>query len=310
VENGSHRVVAAPAMANNRLFFTSSGAVTCIDRQSGKILWSREQALSYADSSPLLVGDVVFAASSDGFVYALEQSNGSVRWKSSFISDPLEDFPGYEFRRARRRGDLARPVSSASDGTTLFQLMMDQSRVVALDCKTGDRRWAYRARGWLLAHPVVTEKYVLLGGEDFYLRCLDRMTGKQVWEFSTGSLIGAAPAVAGNLVYCAPCNGRVICLNVDTGKPYWSHRTELAFGGTRFIYCAPLVTDDAVYVAAADGGVCALDAFSGEVKWQFYVANDSEIGSFNMATDGTRIFLVTRPNKTWRKKYALYAVGD
>jgi outer membrane protein assembly factor BamB len=276
------------------------------------VIWSRELPKSFGGTWPLLVGDTLFAAGGDGMIYALKKQDGTVTWSADVLADRPADLHGFDSRAILRGGIRARIQSSASDGETLYQNVFDQSRMIALDGRTGARRWTYRAHAWLYSHPVIADSYVLASSEDLCLHCIDRRSGKAAWKKMTGGIVAAPPAVMSGRVYAAVCNGLVLCLDLETGKLIWSHRHDPPFDGNRFCYCAPIVTNDAVNVAASNGQVYSLDASTGKSRWGIFVVKDSELATYNMATDGKRLFVVTR-NRPYRpplRQFTLFAIGD
>jgi outer membrane protein assembly factor BamB len=308
---GHDLILAAPTIADGRIYVESTGGVTCASLD-GNPIWSRELPKSFGGTWPLLVGDTVFAAGGDGMIYALKKQDGTVMWSADVLADRPADLHGFDSRAFLRGGIRTRIQSSASDGETLYQNVFDQSRMISLDCRTGARRWTYRAHAWLYSHPVIADNYVLASSEDLCLHCVDRRSGKVAWKKMTGGIVAAAPAVMNGRVYAAVCNGLVLCLDLETGKLIWSHRQDPPFDGNRFCYCAPIVTNDAVYVAASNGQVYSLDASTGEPRWGIFVVKGSELATFNMATDGKRLFVVTR-NRPYRpplRQFTLFAIGD
>jgi len=308
---GHDLILAAPTVADGRIYVESAGGVTCASLD-GNVIWSRELPKSFGGTWPLVVGDTVFAAGGDGMIYALKKQDGTVIWSADVLADRPADLHGFDSRAVLRNGIQARIQSSASDGETLYQNVFDQCRMIALDCQTGSRRWTYRAHAWLYSHPVIADNYVLAGSEDLCLHCLDRRSGKLAWKKMTGGIVAAAPAVVNGRVYAPVCNGLVLCLDLETGKLIWSHRQDPPFDGNRFCYCAPIVTNDAVYVAASNGEIYSLNASTGEARWGIFVVKNFELAAYNMATDGKRLFVVSRnrPYRPPQGRFSLFAIGD
>lgn len=306
---GPFKIVSAPVILDGNVYLASTGDVKCMASSSGKTLWSRELPKSYGESSPLIVGDTLFVACGDGRMRAFNRKSGETIWETNLVADRPADQPGFETQYVLGEGIAMRPRSAASDGTFLFQPIYDQRRVIAVECRSGKRQWAYQTRGWLTSHPVVAGKYVLFGGDDVFLHCVDRQTGTVVWKFPPGAEIDAAPAVANGFVYLAGRNARVHCLELDSGKPVWMHRMDPMIEGS-FFWCAPLVTDDAVYIGSSIGFLTALDATTGESKWGVSVANGAEISSFALATDGKRLFAASRAMNRTHLQLGIFAVGD
>ena len=150
----------------------------------GDEIWRRDVAGGADGSSPLVVGDLVVAGGNDGFVYAWDARSGTERWKADIVKDTRRS-AGIR-RPAPRIGDnRARPGTAASDGINLYISIFDQSRVVALDLKTGAPRWSYQTKGWIAGMPTVAEGKVFFGSQDHKVYAVDASTGKFVWSFET-----------------------------------------------------------------------------------------------------------------------------
>jgi outer membrane protein assembly factor BamB len=296
-------------VAEQKIYVASAGSIKCVSCQTGEPVWSRDLPKSFGESSPLLVRDAVFVGCGDGFVRGFQRKTGEPIWQADLISDRPADLKGFQSQLVRSGDIAARMRSAASDGTTLFQPIYDQYRVVALDCRTGQRRWTYATRGWIPSEPTVAGDYVLIGAHDMYLHCVNRRTGKPVWKFPGGDEVQAAPAVANGRVYFTSWNARLHCADLETGKPIWMHRMDAEVEGTRF-FCAPIVTDDTVYIGATNGFVTAIDTANGSTRWSISLAENTEISSFALTTDGKRIFATSRPTLNFRARSGIFAIGD
>jgi outer membrane protein assembly factor BamB len=305
---GVQRIVAAPVVVDKMIYVATTVDVKCVSLESGRLVWSQGLPASFGETPPLIVGDVVFAAGGDG-VYAFRRANGERLWKHNLVDDRPVNSPSFDSQSLLGGETSMRTQAAASDGTLLFQPIYDQCRVVTLDCKTGKRKWSYPTRGWLPSHPAVSGRYVLFGGFDLYLHCVDRETGKSVWKSPSAAEVDAAPAVANGCVYFAANNARVHCVDLETGKRIWMHRMDPEVEGVTFV-CAPLVTDTAVYVGSSNGFLCALDATSGEFKWGLSLANRARISGSGLATDGKRLFAAVSPTRFPQRESGIFAVGD
>lgn len=282
------------------------GGLALVERHSGALLWNQEVAQGLA--GPAIVGMSIYAAGSDGKVYAFDLDTGKILWKHDYLHDAPPDPPGFDGNRARFSDNPARPCPIATDGRTIFFSVFDQCRVLAVDCETGTRRWAFQTQGWVLGTPAVAEEFVFIGSQDDFLYCINKQTGAEVWKFQTNARVEADPAVNDKFVYFGSCDANLYCLEKQTGKLVWKFQTEKRkkFGGP--IYEQTLLTPSTVYLPVMAGLVYAIDANSGKQKWQFRPSADSEIdGSF---TDGKRLFLLTRVNVDGAGEEAIYALGQ
>ena len=121
------------ALVDRRLLagFTD-GAVVALDPSDGRVLWVRdttadlppnasdELRFTDVDTTPIVVDDVVYAASFAGGLYALEPTSGSVRWLRSELTGVtgIAAAPGGQLILSS--GDLGVMAVRASDGERLW----------------------------------------------------------------------------------------------------------------------------------------------------------------------------------------------
>src|SRR6185436_1166774 len=72
--------------ATNVLAGFADGYLVSLDGATGEVVWARSFAAASdqfvdVDSTPTVVGDVVYASSYSGGFYALDAKDGSVRWR-------------------------------------------------------------------------------------------------------------------------------------------------------------------------------------------------------------------------------------
>ena len=276
-----------------------------LDRYTGAILWDRPVAEGLA--APVIFKERIFAAGNDGWVYAFDLHNGEELWNHDFVVDAPDDPPGFDGASARFGDQPARPRPIATDGETLFFCVFDQCRVIAVDLKTGQRRWAFQTKGWMFCRPAVTAKYVLVGSQDKHFYCIDKRTGQEVWKFKTNSRVEAAPASDGKRVFAGSCDANLYCCDIETGELLWKRATQKRkkYGGP--IYEQAFLASEIVYLPTMEGQVYAFNKSDGQVNWQFRPSENSEIDlSF---TDGKRLFVGTRLNIKNEGEQAVFAFG-
>ncbi|MGJ5815943.1 PQQ-binding-like beta-propeller repeat protein [Paludibaculum fermentans] len=155
------------------------GAVVAVSLETGKELW---RGLDPVQGAAVAVsGDLAFILAKNGTLYALDVATGRERWKTVLS--------------ARRAGCATRPV--VREGTIYLTADADEtpgdkakpagSYLFALDARTGQERWRYRAvvpdeySAACLRQPVVTSDTVFAaGGTRLY--AVDRATGTDRWK--------------------------------------------------------------------------------------------------------------------------------
>lgn len=283
-----------------------NGGLTLVERHSGAVLWSK---LIYQGlSAPVIYNERIFAASPNGKAYAFDLNTGEILWEHDYLHDAPPDPPGFDGNRARFGDKPARPGATSTDGKTVFFSVFDQCRVVAIDCQTGKRNWAFNTQGWMYARPAISEKYVLVGSQDEFVYCIEKKTGKEVWKFKTNSRVEASPATDGTHVFIGSCDANLYSLDLKSGKKVWHFKTQKRkkYGGP--IYEQAVIAKDVIYLPSMEGQVYALNKSTGKLLWQVRPSPQSEIDmSF---TDGKRLFVGTRQNFDDEGEEAFYCLGE
>jgi outer membrane protein assembly factor BamB len=211
----------------------------------------------YVQSSPAVVGGVVYAGSFDDNFYALSAATGAKIWSTSIgaavISSPAVAGGAVYF--------------GAGDGN-----------VYALNAATGAKLWTFTTGGEVPCSPTVADGIVYIGSDDGTLYALNAATGAKVWSFTTGFEMESSPAVAGGVIYAAG-DRNVYALSAATGAELWSFQT----GDT--VFSSPAVAGGVVYAGSADGNLYALDAATGARLWS--AATGGSVYSSPAVTNGT-----------------------
>jgi eukaryotic-like serine/threonine-protein kinase len=208
-------------------------------------------------------GDRVYFGSSDGRLYAVDDTDGSLVW--SF------DTGGAVAGAPAVAGSL---VIVAGRG----------ERVFAVDAATGAPRWSFamqpdvpaqRAWDYFTASPVVDGNRVLVGSGDGHLYALLVETGELLWTFQTADSIRAAPLVAGDTVYQPSGDDYVYALAASDGSLLWKYATEgttldRGLGFMRSdIFTRPSLRDGLLVFGSRDSNVYAVDVATHEKRWSF-----------------------------------------
>jgi outer membrane protein assembly factor BamB len=310
LEHVAPRTSEAMAVDGDRVFISSDDGLTALSLKTNQVIWRYAISGGAGESSPLVLDGTVFVAGYDGFVHAVDIAAGRVKWKRDIVADAPEPPPGFDPKRAVVGGNAARPRTIASDGAGLFVPIFDQSRVVALELRTGEKRWSFAAKGWIYGEPAVTEDSVLIGSQDDQLYCVEKLTGESRWNCKTKARIECGAAVRDGAVYFASCDGFLYSANAKTGRRNWAFETLKRSDGKHYaIYSAPLAATDAVCFGSFDGYLYAVHSASGELKWKIEPVETGEIAS-SPCTDGHRVFVVVRSADRRNGTTTLVAIGE
>jgi outer membrane protein assembly factor BamB len=235
-------------------------------------------------TSPAVVDGVVYIASLDGHLYALDEETGKEKW--NFKS--------------------SRPIASspAVDHGTLY-FVSSVGALVAIDCATGKPKWVFTAEyerkfeakglhgypsaaqtipdAWdvFTSSPAVASGKVFFGSGDGNLYAVDAASGLLQWKFGTKDVVHASPAVAGTTVFVGSWDSTLYAIDTETGQEKWSFKAgdDPAIHNQVGFQSSPAVVDGTVYVGCRDAHVYALDAATGRKKWDYPTSKSWVIGT-------------------------------
>lgn len=268
----------APPLPCARHVRGASGFVIAWDAATGRELWRYETAP--VETSPLLVGKLLYFGSWDGTFSALNARTGKVQWTFQ-ASAGITSSPAY---------DSGLVIAGTDDG-----------HVFALDAPTGKLRWQaasfsrFGRREYFYATPTLAYGRVYIGNADGTLYAFGASSGRLLWARRAGTYIYTAAAAWRQRIYVGTWDGYFSAFDAATGDLRWRHTAEGGISG------APTVMAGLVYYSTfgkftnshqrtvKDGPnrTYALDARTGKPVWQFPDGQYSPI-----VADRDRVYLV------------------
>ncbi|PWT86139.1 MAG: serine/threonine protein kinase [Blastocatellia bacterium] len=279
----------APAPADNWTQFRGNSGLTGVAASAPPatptVRWTFE-AGEAIDASPAIVDGVVYVASSNGDLLAIDLMSGQLRWKYATGGMIGESSPAVG-NGAVFFGDLGGTVHAVDvrDGKRLWTFKTDgevkssptiaddivligsyDTHLYALDSRTGKVRWKVQTNGPVHATAAVHDGIVYITGCDENFRALRLANGAAVFTIPTGAYTGASPLVAANRAYFGTFNYEVLGVDLRTKKIAWRYRNpnrEFPF------YASAAMRDGTVIVGGRDKLVHAIDAATGKAAWTF-----------------------------------------
>lgn len=270
------RIPSSPNVAGGIVYFGSyDGFFYAVDAATGKLVWKFQNAGEHRYSashlhgslplgenmpdpfdvylsSPVLWNGAVYFGSGDGFIYALDAENGSLKWKY-------------------KTGDVVHASPAISEGK-LFIGSWD-SYFYALDAATGKEIWRFKTgedsdihnQVGIQSSAVVADGMVYFGCRDSNLYALDAATGVEKWHFSNkGSWVITSPVVdKGRLYFATSDSAKFHILDARTGAPIGLLQFKWPFFGS------PSIAGGLIYLAGQDGKLFAIDLASQKQLWSF-----------------------------------------
>ncbi|APX98747.1 hypothetical protein BB347_18755 (plasmid) [Natronorubrum daqingense] len=254
---------------------------------------------------------VVYSASGDETVKALDAETGEEIWESTAHSDtvgsvapsPDEDTvysgsyddtvkaldaeTGEEIWESTAHSDSVESVAPSPDGDIVYSGGSDNT-VKALDSETGDEIWESTANSGVVYSVASSPDgdIVYSTGSDNTVKALDADDGEEIWEVDLSSnVMSVAPSPDGEIVYSDSTDDTVIALDAETGDEIWESTTHS--GSLRSV--APSPDGDIVYSGSFEGTVKALDADGGEEIWESTAHSDT-VQSVAPSSDGDVVY--------------------
>jgi uncharacterized repeat protein (TIGR01451 family) len=196
-------------------------------------------------SSPAVVNGVIYFASLDGPIFALDASTGAKLW--SFATG----------------GDV---ISSPAVANGVVYIGSRDGNLYALNASTGAKLWSYATGNQGPSSPAVVNGVVYIGSDDGAgggnVFALNATTGAKLWVYAAVCCVDSSPAVANGVVYVIGDDGTMYALNASTGAKLWIN--DLHTGGAS----SPVVANGVVYIGGGDN-LYALNAGTGAQLWSF-----------------------------------------
>ena len=179
-----------PLVANEMVYFgNENGSFYGLDFRGG-LKW-RFQAKRGMTSSAISDGPVLYTASLDSTLYALDAKSGWAIWKfrlgKGTISSPamVDDFI----------------FIGAADGF-----------VYCVNARTAKEVWRFKTDNQVSSSPTIYKDSLYIGSVDGFMYCLEYRTGRLRWKFEAQSAITGSPVVFDDIVYFGSTDHHVYAL--------------------------------------------------------------------------------------------------
>ena len=220
---------------------------------------------------PTVVDGVLYAASTDGKLVAIDAAGGKSLWSKSSRTH------GWFGWGDQKRKDAQYAGGPAVSGDLLAVGTLD-GHVYAVNAKDGSPRWDIEVSGEVLASPVIVGDLVAVRTGDGRVYALDAATGQRRWVYDQGSvpllsLRGNGPMLAANgVLFFGSDDGKLVALRQDNGTKLWEQKLASGEGRTEIDRLndadgAILLDGSTLYGAAYHGNLAAVDGPSGRPLW-------------------------------------------
>lgn len=216
-----------------------------------KVLW-RYRASASISAGPVSDNGRIFFGDNEKTFYCLDLETGRLIWKT--------EIPGGVTASALLVDDLC--YFGSSEGV-----------FYAVSVSDGSIKWTFNIKeqinGSANSFKIEDKLYVVFGGYDFKLHCLQAKNGREVWSVPTGNFINGTPAISNGRIIFGGCDGFLRFVDAATGKETGKVKLK------SYIPASPAIYDITVYAAIYDQKLFAFDIGDEVEKWVFDGNKDS-----------------------------------
>ena len=203
-------------------------------RKNRKVPPPRVGAFSY--SSPTIRNNLLFIGNLDNRLYAVDIRTGRMEWRfktdAPITSSPREyegniyfgsndgNVYGIDTRKRKRLWKSKTQYwvnsSAAIEEDTLY-IGSNDKNLYALNRKTGHALWSFRARGSVVAAPLIYKDLVITAGstDDGQVYAVHKSTGKLAWQYPTEGKVDSDPVLQGEELFVSSADGHLYAFDIN-----------------------------------------------------------------------------------------------
>lgn len=213
--------------------------------------------------SPVLQGDHLYAASTNGRVEKVVAQTGKPAWSVKFKKVTIS--------------------AGVSVGSGLVLLASDQGTVYALAQDSGETSWTAELNSEILASPVVGNDVVVVRTGDGKVHGLATYDGEVLWTISRQlprlTLRGdSKPLISQGVVFTGFSDGTMAALEASSGRALWDFPISFPRGTNEIdrladIDTTPLIVGGFLYISSYQEVTHALDIQNQRIAWSAAVSS-------------------------------------
>jgi alcohol dehydrogenase (cytochrome c) len=235
-------------------------SVVALDPQTGKLKWTYQytphDTWDYDSTSPQILADIPYKgatvkalihADRNGYVYALDRSNGKFLWAKPFVKATSvigfkDGVPQTDPKARPHLGTSIFTCPSFLGGTNWYPSSYDPSSHMLY---LPSNQWCMTMKGvgtdYKAGLPYLGESFKVVPqpGSDGYgvFQAIDMSDGKRAWSHDTKlPCNGPALATAGGVVFTGTIDQKFLALDSKTGKVLWTFKTSSGVIGVPTTY--------------------------------------------------------------------------
>ena len=214
----------------------------------------------------LVIGEsLVYATSSDGFLYALEKEGlqfGEKGWRIPVgLGSELEPLIAGPALWIAPGGNQQIVLVASEDGSLYAY---DANPRDPLDQFTDPLLWSFATGAKIWSTPVISESTAYFGSHDnnvYALYLEESRETREKWRFVTGGTVASRPLLFRDMVIVGSFDKKLYALDADDGTLRWT------FEGNNWFWAGAVADEKTIFAPSMDGNVYALDA-GGNLRWK------------------------------------------
>ena len=251
------------SVAGGQVYVTTGfGEISALDAATGATIWVQDLDAP-AKAAPTVRGDLVYVVARDSTAWALETSNGRVRWQQN--ATPSTANFGGGTSPATSGEYVVFPFSSGEVLTTYPVGGIPRWNTVV----SGDRLGSASAViNDIAGDPVIVGNRVYIGNFGGRTVAIDLRDGSRAWTAAEGSVSPAWPV--GNAVFLINDINELVRLDANSGDPVWRVALPAFEDDTRtrrqkrvFTHYGPVLAGGRLILTSSDGAIRQFDPTSG-----------------------------------------------
>jgi outer membrane protein assembly factor BamB len=128
--------------------------------------------------------------------------------------------------------------------------------------------WSFQTENDVKSSPVIAAGRVYCGSNDSRVFAIDFKTGSKIWEFNSGDDVEAPPLYLDEMIYVGNVNGSFFALDAATGKVKWQYETDgQIYGSANWARMADTADDYYIFVGNYDTYLYGFNSTTGSLLW-------------------------------------------
>ncbi len=234
--------------------------------------------------APAILGDVIYVASMDRHLYAINAITGKELWKqklgmlkgSPLIHDGkvfIGNIDGKVYCRDAKTGEAVWMFDNESgeiaSGCNLHNgriLVAAQGMPVTCLNEKGEKAWTFEIDGGSNGTPTVSGDVCFASGCDSHFHAIDAKTGAGLWKIELPGQAAATSCVKDDVAYIGTVTNQVVAIDLKTKEKLWQFETVKK---AQPFYSSAAIADDVVILGSRDRKVYGLNRKTGKEIWSF-----------------------------------------